>query len=61
MGNRNIKKTNQVQISNSSVLNYSLESNKVSIPNSLIIDNDKNEDIIKDLKELDLPLLKMNI
>ena len=58
MGHKNIQKSNQDKNSNSSVLNYSLESNKVSTPDSLIISNNNNDnDIIKDLKdEVDLPI-----
>ena len=58
MGNKNIQKSNQDKNSNSSVLNYSLESNKVSTPDSLIIYNNNNDnDIIKELKDVvDLPI-----
>ena len=56
MGNRNIQKSVEDQNSNSSVLNYSLESNKVSTPDSLIMYNN-NDDIIKDLRsEVELPI-----
>lgn len=56
MGNKNIQKSIQDKNSNSSVLNYSLESNKVSTPDSLIISNNNN-DIIKELKnEVELPI-----
>ena len=56
MGNKNIQKSFQDQNSSSSVLNYSLESNRLSTSDSLIISNNNN-DIIKELKnEVDLPI-----
>lgn len=57
MGNKNIKKSTEDRNSNSSVLNLSLETDKVSTPDSLIIYNNNNDNIIKELKnEVDLTI-----